>query len=440
MLSLAHMPPRLLLGLLLLGAAVARAQPPDRPESAEDLTRARDAFIAAHGDLPVSAIRVDGLDRTRPAVVQQWIRFQPGDPLSRCDLGELYERLYGLAIFSAVDVALDPEGDGVAVTIRLAEKWTLYPVPILWLFQGTEVAGLVLAESNAFGLNKGWALGGIYSNRGWYTIAAYVDPNIAFTSNWAKLDAFVGAGLLEDQTPAGATLQAFDIWRADVEYSLGRTLWDRLSPTLTGAFRWAQVGAVHTAGTVPAVDATVVVQGVQLVYNDRRYRFYYDEGLRLSLEVQHGFPVDGRNPPFNTGILDARLTLASAGRSSFEVYVRAMTADLPVVFEERLGGIDGSRTLPGGGLIAADRYASATLGYQVPLLTTSPGTLAAVVFAEAGAYERNEEPATSYGGPGGGLRFYLRQIAVPAVGVDVGYELRSRRTSFSVVVGYRPTR
>jgi hypothetical protein len=31
-------------------------------------------------------------------------------------------------------------------------------------------------------------------------------------------------------------------------------------------------------------------------------------------------------------------------------------------------------------------------------------------------------------------------VAIPAMGVDVGYEAESRRVSFSVAIGYRPLR
>jgi outer membrane protein assembly factor BamA len=433
-----------LFALATTWAALGRAQPPDAPgfagDSPEELNRIRDAFIAEHGDLPITAVDVDGLRRTHRVVVDQFVRVRSGDPLSSCDLGELYERLYRLAIFSRVAIELAPEGEGVAVRIHIDEKWTLYPVPLVWLFQGTEVVGMVLAEANAFGYNKGWALGGLYSNRGWYTIAAYSDPNIAFSDFWGRLGAFVGSGAVENDRPDGTVAQSFDLTRVDVQYVVGWTLWDRLSPAWTGALRWGQVETVNVAGLEPPQSVTFVDQGLKLIYSNRKYRFYYDEGVRLSVELQHGFPLDGASPAYDGVILDGVVTTPSFGASSVELAVHATLSSFPVVFEDRLGGTEGSRTLPGGGVVAADRYLSATLAYQVPIISAGIGTLTGVVFAEAGAYARNDEPSITYGGPGAGLRFYLREVTVPAVGIDIGYELRSERPSFSLVVGYRPTR
>ncbi|HEY5373097.1 MAG TPA: hypothetical protein VIK01_05390 [Polyangiaceae bacterium] len=96
--------------------------------------------------------------------------------------------------------------------------------------------------------------------------------------------------------------------------------------------------------------------------------------------------------------------------------------------------------MPGSGLVGADRYASLALAYQVPILQLSRVTATVQPLVELGRYARNTEPAATYGGPGVGLRLYLKRVAIPAVGVDVGYEAVSKRVAFSVAIGYRPLR
>ncbi len=422
------------LGVVALAHGNAHAAEPD------EVTRAQAAFLRLHGDRPIARIRVDGLSRTRPVVVWQWIRCSGGDLLSSCDLPTIREQLYRLGIFSAIDVELVDAPEGVVVVFRIKEKWSLYPVPMLWYSPGTEIAGLILAEANLLGFNKGAALGAVYSNRGWYTLAGYNDPNVAFTDLFGSVHAFLGSGLLENDRPDGSIEQSLDMTRFDVEYQFGWTFWDRVSPTWTGGTRLARVGSVYVPGTDAAADATVALQGLQLVYSDRLYRDLYDEGLRLSVEVQHAFPLDHGSSTYNDAIFDVKWTRPAPLHGFFDARTHAFVGSLPVVFEERLGGIDGSRTIPGSGLVGADRYASLALAYQVPFARGSLGTAAVQVFGELGRYARNEEPAVTYGGPGTGLRFYLREVALPAVGVDIGYEAGSRRVAFSVAVGYRPLR
>ena len=394
----------------------------------------------APGDRPVVAVTVEGLRRTRPGVVQQWIACAVGKPLSSCDLAAIRERLYRLAIFSSVEITVDDRPAGAAVVIHVEEKWTLYPVPMLWYSPETQVAGLILAEGNLLGYNKGLAIGGVWSNLGWYALAGYNDPNVAYTNLWGDVHAFVGSGTVENDAPHGSVEQSYQMTRFDLECALGWTLWDRLSPTWNGALRVARVGAAPVPGSEHATDQTVAVQGLQLIYSNQRYRDLYDEGLRLSAEVQHGFPLDARSSAYDAAIFDAKLARPAPAIGFLDARAHAFVGSMPVVFEERLGGLDGSRTLPGNGLVAADRYGSLALAWQVPVLTVSAGTASAVVFAELGRYARNAEPAVTYGGPGAGLRLYLRRVAIPAVGVDLGYEAGSRRISFSIAVGYRPTR
>jgi hypothetical protein len=162
--------------------------------------------------------------------------------------------------------------------------------------------------------------------------------------------------------------------------------------------------------------------------------------VRLSAEVQHAFALDGTSSAYNAAIFDAKWAAAAPLAGVLSAHAHAFTGSMPVVFEERLGGLDGSRTIPGSGLVAADRYASLSLEYQVPIVTLSPGTATGVFFGEVGRYARNDEAGVTYGGPGVGFRFFLNRVALPAVGVDAGYEVVSMRVAFSIAVGYRPLR
>ena len=241
--------------------------------------------------------------------------------------------------------------------------------------------------------------------------------------------------------PTARIIEQFDMVRLDVEYALGWTLWDRVSPAWTGAFRLARVGTIYVPGIDPPVDATVALQGLQLTYSDRRYRGLYDEGLHASAEVQHAFPLDGVTHAYSDVILDVEWAHAAPITGGFiDVHARAFDGTPPVVLEERLGGLDGSRTLPGSGLVAANRYVAAWFDYQIPFFSPSFGTATAGPWGEVGRYADEEAPGVTYGGPGLGLRFFLKQVAIPVLGVDGGYEVGSGTFRFSVSVGVRPLR
>jgi hypothetical protein len=428
---------RLAVGLLLLlRASTARAL----QSSGDDAESARSTFIASHRDSVVREVSIEGLRRTDPRVVRQWLPVLENEPVSAFDARAAWESLSRLGIFSSIDISFAslPDG-GVGIHVKLAEKWTLYPVPMLIYYPGTQIAGLILAESNAAGLNKGWALGGVYSNRGWYTLAAYVDPNIAFTNLYGRVSGFVGSGLLENDTPGGHILQSFDLDRYDVQYSLGYTIGGRFSPTWTGAYRAARVGDIHVPGDDMPMGGAVVSQGVKLIYNDRRARLYYEKGLRSTIEYQHAFAVGDTDLSFDNLVSETSFTHETFRDQTLQWGLYWAFAELPPVFEYRLGGLEGTRTLPAA-LVAADKYVSATAIYQVPFWSGGWGTATLVGLIEGGAYRRDEHRAVGYWGPGGGISLYLAKVATPTLGFDVAYEMVSGTVNFSVVVGFRPTR
>lgn len=424
----------MLLGLLVLPRATLAAVGADVVESA------RNDFLTLHGDRPIDVITIEGLHRTKPAVVREWVTVHEGDRLSRFDAHTTWENLSRLGIFSHVDIGFVPlASGGVEIRITVAEKWSLYPVPMLIYWNDTQIAGLVLAESNAFGYNKGWALGGIYSNRGWYTIASYVDPNIAFSNFYGKLSVLVGSGLLENQTPDGRTFQSFDLDRYDVQYSIGYTIAGKFSPTLTGAFRSADVGTIHVPAMEAPVAGSVVSQGIKLIYNDRRARLYYDKGLRSSIEYQHAFSVGKNDLSFDNLITETSYTTETIFDHTLQLGLYWARSQLPLVFEHRLGGLEGTRTLPAG-LVPADRYLSATAIYQIPFWKGSWGTATVLGLIEGGRYKQDGRPGVPYWGPGGGLSIYLAKVTTPTIGVDVAYEMMTGTPTFSLAIGFRPTR
>jgi len=422
------------LGSVVLAPGAAHA------DVAEEVARAQDEFIRAHGDQPIAAIQVAGLRRTRPAVVQQWIECSEGDLLSTCDLPGIYERLYRLAIFSAIDVAFSEQAGGRRD--RLERRGEVDPL------SGADAVVLARDAARRAGarggqpawLQQGIAIGGAYSNRGWYTLGGYNDPNIAYTNAWGSVHAFLGSGLLENDAPDGSIQQLLDMTRFDLEYSLGWTFWDRRLAHLDrraacsarggGAHSWKRARGRRDrcdAGTSGHLLESALPRSLR-----RRPTPLGGGAARLPARPRHA-AVQRRNLRRQVGPSRTAPWIPGPPRARFPWRDAHPVRRAPRRARR-------SRTLPGSGLVGADRYASLSTAYQVPFLTVAPGTATGVVFGEVGRYARNAEPAVTYGGPGVGLRFYLKRVAIPAVGVDVGYEVGSSRVSFSIAVGYRPLR
>jgi outer membrane protein insertion porin family len=78
----------------------------------------------------VRKVVVSGLDRTKPALVNQRILLHPGDPLNQTALLQMQRKLYDLALFNEVDTAIqNPTGaesyKNVLLNLTEAKRWDI---------------------------------------------------------------------------------------------------------------------------------------------------------------------------------------------------------------------------------------------------------------------------------------------------------------------------
>ncbi len=78
----------------------------------------------------VRKVVVSGLERTKPALVQQRILLNPGDPLNQTALLQMQRKLYDLALFNEVNTAIqNPNGDetykNVLLNLTEAKRWDI---------------------------------------------------------------------------------------------------------------------------------------------------------------------------------------------------------------------------------------------------------------------------------------------------------------------------
>ncbi len=95
----------------------------DHPDSVDFTMK-----IAAGKQFFVRKMIVSGVERTKPAIVQQRITLQPDDPLNQTALLQMQRRLYDLALFNEVNTAIqNPNGDesykNVLLNLTEAKRW-----------------------------------------------------------------------------------------------------------------------------------------------------------------------------------------------------------------------------------------------------------------------------------------------------------------------------
>jgi outer membrane protein insertion porin family len=97
----------------------------DHPDSVDFTMK-----IVAGKQFFVRKVIVSGVERTKPAIVQQRITLGPDDPLNQTALLQMQRRLYDLALFNEVNTAIqNPNGDesykNVLLNLTEAKRWDI---------------------------------------------------------------------------------------------------------------------------------------------------------------------------------------------------------------------------------------------------------------------------------------------------------------------------
>ncbi len=130
----------LLLALLLLVARGGEAAPP----------------AATFTGLPIATIEYHGNHRTRTPILAREMLLHPGDPFDAQRFEDSLQRLRNLGLFYRVSGEVRPAGPGaVALTVRVAEKWSILPLPQLDLTdEGDVKVGLDYTDYNFRGQDQ----------------------------------------------------------------------------------------------------------------------------------------------------------------------------------------------------------------------------------------------------------------------------------------------
>jgi hypothetical protein len=396
-------------------------------------------------------VRIDGLRKTQESVVLDLINLERNDLLDAVTVQEVEDTLVKSDLFAAVTVYVVPAGwepdeiplDRVLETapvppatgpadlrVLVDEKWTLVPIPFFSSGGDGFSGGLILLESNLFGRNKQLITAAFGGTGGFSGFFLYADPSV-FSSNWtASLSAAAGRSEEETLRPDGETVRAFTVNQQsaglgigyrltpelNVRTRLGVSTWrvDEFTPGLDdeeiedGSYLEPQIG-VNYEKTRP-IDVLLVGPSVSAA---ARY-VTLDDGWEVSARAGWALPV------FETH----RVRILGSGGYG----------EMPAIAETGVSARDGFRTLPYQAT-TADRWASGSLFYDLPVMSAGWGALVLSHYWEAGAYETETLSPQPFYGPGGGFRVYIRQVAIPAVGLDVAYNLADPAWVFSFTVG-----
>lgn len=436
----------------------------------------------AIGEL-ITDIKVENNARTVEETVRSIAGINIGDVLELDTLDKVRERLNTSGLFADVNVYWEPHKDGVRVVIVIRDKFPWAPVPTFSLSPGNTSAGLVVGHGNLFGRGKRGLVGGRYSNVDSGALVAYDDP--ALFGTWLF---FTIKGRFQDQVlPEYSNLVAPDMPLVPIretklrafgfEGNLG-VAWFRKVRTSVGWFidrnnvLESRVESMDrnpyapAALPAPAADAVRGVATANVTFDFRAREHAVMYGNALSFSLDYGSPRFGS---------DENIEYWKAG-AAYEQGIRFFRRHNLVVRAAAYAGHDmpfwSEPSTSGSNLrgfvyrqFMGDTHLRTQVEYHFPLFSIRQLDVRGLVFNDGAAiwYRRLPDPIGSeayetrpdgrsflppgllepgfdpardiHTSFGAGLRFYLRTVSAPLVGIDVGHGLGTGTVRLVLVIG-----
>jgi outer membrane protein assembly factor BamA len=434
-------------------------------------------------DEVITDVRVQNAVRTDEDTVRSIAGVSIGQLLKPDTLDIMRERLHTSGLFADVNVYWEPYQDGVRINIVVKEKFPWAPLPTFSYSPGNISGGALIAHGNLFGRGKRGLIGGRISNVDSGAMVAYDDPSVwqtwifftlkgkfqlqkipEYSNEYANYPDMRLAPMRDTKLRSyGGEVNAGVAWFRKVRTSVGwimdqnDVLWSAANPGNSYAVNlpWAAGSARRGAGTA----------NVTFDFRARQHAVMYGNALSFTLEL--GGTRWGS---------DDKLDYWKAS-TSYEHGIRFFRRHNLIV---RAGGIAGEN-LPlwaensAGGTnlrgylyrqFQGDTHLRTQVEYHFPLFPLWGLDVRGLVFNDAAAIWFRKLPPQSLDGTayeiradgrqflpptylhqgfqtqqdlhssaGVGLRFYLRTVAVPLVGVDVGNGLGTKDVRVILVLG-----
>jgi outer membrane protein assembly factor BamA len=437
----------------------------------------------------ITDVRVLDNQRTEESTVRSIAGVSIGDTLEADTLDTVRERLNTTGLFADVNVWWEPHGSGVRVNISVKDKFPWAPVPTASWSSNNKSIGLLFVHGNLFGHGKQLLIGGRLAQIDSGAVIGFRDPSVFGTWAYFQIQGVVQRQVIPEyqnsgMTPIGtvATLADPYEFRETRLFSYGfepafGIAWMRRVKTQVAwhleKFSYFDVGSDNPATGMQTVQTTRGGTSgfgrAMLSFDFRAREFSVMTGQALTGSFDYSSPGFGSDFTFwRTGAYwEQGIKFFRAHNLIYSVG-GMISHDVPFWNENTAGG----NNLRGyiGQQFRGDTQLGGKLEYHFPLFSISSLDFRALGFYDVQAVwfrdMPNGTPVTDpasgatyiqrdtadkrtfpVGMPTGfsrdaihndvgvGLRFFLRSVAVPLVGVDFGYGLEAANWQFIIVVG-----
>jgi hypothetical protein len=377
----------------------------------------------------ITDITITGLKRTKPHIARYPLEQFLGQNAADVDLNEVRGAVMETSVLEPVDVTLEETADknGVVLHVTVEEKWSFIPMPMLAISGKNISAGLFLMDTNAFGLRDQAMIGGMYGTNAWTAMFMYnLTPDRKGIPG-VRTSFMYNRGKRENLDRDEDLLRRYEADTLNAALGLSYSVNSLFG--LSFGLSYSDIALTKRAFHAPKDGSRSIGFTPALSLRVSSWDGYLTAEQSLSLSYTYHLALKGDF--WHT--VEARAVSGFSAAPGFVISLRGAAAWRPggnALAESHPHLAD---ILPGS--FAALHYASFQTGVEKHLFSSRYGILSVIGAWQAVFSSALQTGDTFDHGPIAGVRFYLRRIAVPALGFGFGYNMISARYQFALNMG-----
>jgi hypothetical protein len=369
-------------------------------------------------------IEIHGLKRTKPSTAEEPLLRFLGTNAEEIDVDEVHAAILGLGILDPLEVTIEDaeNASGKILRVNVHEKWSIFPLPAFSITSSGYIIGAMFMDSNAFGVNDKFALGGMFGTVGWMAALMYFHQGKQGIPGW-NAAAMYSNGTQEYQNQNEENIRFFPLNSLTLMTGINYDFTELISSSANLSFYMGDVSKNDESFSVPDDDAYYISTRISSRLGKDDWDGYFLSQKSLSASFEYSFGILG--PSYYTLHLRGNLEqsifpelipgLKALIKSSF-----IFSPDAPPLRESGASSAD-IDILPRS--FSAQNYLGGSAGLEKSLYKFSFGTLSAftsyqLVFSDGPILGENVDHGIT-----GGIRFYMSKLAMPALGFGVSYNV-----------------
>lgn len=383
--------------------------------------------------LYITEIRIEGLKKTRGSYMQTVLKKYTHIPIDKLDLHAVETTLQAEGIFESVEVELI-SGENPLLHITVKEKLSFIPLPFGASSNGSAMGGLIVLDTNAFGVKDMYMVGGIFSKNSLMGMTNFSKPSIARTK-----PGFTVGGSASKNTATFTDLAEDDVLVYDaVGCNVHAAITDRVSE-----HSQASLGIAYSQSAVENAES----KNGYTTTADSYKAIAFTASWGMAMQDWNGWFMSNKNISLsgNLRVYDdetvspstaARLVIEQpllSPRLRFTSQVSGAYWRKDHISQLGDGGAVGVSILPDD--FHSSKLAGSYAGFEYAFAKARWAMFSVYANYQAALCEDADAAMRFTHGPASGARMYLTKIAFPALAFGFSYNVPLKMPKYSVAFG-----